>query len=146
MDSLLTVMPKDDLQKRVDAIDSLGMAYGWVDQSTIEDIRIVTADFLIANIDSAFSKWESTPWGKHLTFEMFCETLLPYKAEELQPLDGWRGYMPDSLPLDTKFLYCDQFKITFKDVPQGGLYLLRDLTRGKDERIFTYENGEQVWW
>lgn len=54
--------------------------------------------------------------------------------------------MPDSLPLDTKFLYCDQFKITFKDVPQGGLYLLRDLTRGKDERIFTYENGEQVWW
>lgn len=36
--------------------------------------------------------------------------------------------------------------ITFKDVPQGGLYLLRDLTRGKDERIFTYENGEQVWW
>lgn len=77
---------------------------------------------------------------------MFCETLLPYKAEELQPLDGWRGYMPDSLPLDTKFLYCDQFKITFKDVPQGGLYLLRDLTRGKDERIFTYENGEQVWW
>ncbi|MDE6527548.1 MAG: hypothetical protein K2L78_00690, partial [Muribaculaceae bacterium] len=27
MDSLLTVMPKDDMQKRVDAIDSLGYAY-----------------------------------------------------------------------------------------------------------------------
>ena len=23
---------------------------------------------------------------------------------------------------------------------------VRDLTKGQEERIFTYENGEQVWW
>lgn len=38
------------------------------------------------------------------------------------------------------------YNIFFKDVPKGALYLLRDLTKGKDERIFTYENGVQVWW
>ena len=37
-------------------------------------------------------------------------------------------------------------KIIFNDVPIGGLYLLRDLTKGNEERIFTYENGKQIWW
>lgn len=34
----------------------------------------------------------------------------------------------------------------YPKVPTGALFLLRDLTKGKDERIFTYENGKQIWW
>ena len=34
----------------------------------------------------------------------------------------------------------------FDKVPTNALYLLRDTTKGKQERIFTYENGEQIWW
>lgn len=37
-------------------------------------------------------------------------------------------------------------KLVFKNVPSGGLYLLHDRTKGQEERIFTYENGKQVWW
>lgn len=37
-------------------------------------------------------------------------------------------------------------RLVFRDVPANGLYWLRDLSKGKDERIFTYENGKQVWW
>lgn len=37
-------------------------------------------------------------------------------------------------------------KLVFKNMPSGGLYLLRDKTKGEEERIFTYENGKQVWW
>ena len=36
--------------------------------------------------------------------------------------------------------------LLFKKVPSGGMYLLRKLTRGQEERIFTYENGKQIWW
>lgn len=36
--------------------------------------------------------------------------------------------------------------LTFKNMPSGGLYILRDKTKGVEERIFTYEKGEQVWW
>lgn len=36
--------------------------------------------------------------------------------------------------------------LTFDGVPSGGLYLLKNLSRGKDERVFTYEKGRQVWW
>lgn len=31
-------------------------------------------------------------------------------------------------------------------VPQNALLLLRNLTKGREERIFTCEDGEQVWW
>ena len=36
--------------------------------------------------------------------------------------------------------------VKYKGVPQNALYLLRDLTKGTEERIFTIENGKQVWW
>lgn len=34
----------------------------------------------------------------------------------------------------------------YDNVPGNALLLLRNHTKGKEERIFTYENGEQVWW
>ena len=34
----------------------------------------------------------------------------------------------------------------YPEVPQGSLFLLRNLTKGKDERIFVYENDQQIWW
>lgn len=36
--------------------------------------------------------------------------------------------------------------LTYRNVPSGALYLLRNHTKGKEERIFTYENGKQIWW
>lgn len=36
--------------------------------------------------------------------------------------------------------------ISFEGIPSGTLYLLSDLTKGKEERIFTYEGGKQCWW
>lgn len=36
--------------------------------------------------------------------------------------------------------------LSYLDVPSNALYLLRNHSRGKEERIFTYEKGEQVWW
>ena len=66
-----------------------------MDRRTTPDVRIVTADFLIRNIDQAFDLWKQREWASHITFDEFCEYLLPYKAVELQQLDAWR----DSLAL-----------------------------------------------
>jgi hypothetical protein len=33
-----------------------------------------------------------------------------------------------------------------QDVPQGIVYLLQNLSRGKEERLFAYEDGQQIWW
>ena len=61
-----------------------------LEHRTIPDVKVITSDFLIHNIDDAFEKWKTFEWASHLTFDDFCEWLLPYKAVELQNLDSWR--------------------------------------------------------
>lgn len=36
--------------------------------------------------------------------------------------------------------------IEYDNVPEGAVLLLHDRTKGQEERVFTYEDGEQVWW
>lgn len=36
--------------------------------------------------------------------------------------------------------------VTFENVPRGAVLLLKDLSKGQEERVFTYEHGKQVWW
>lgn len=36
--------------------------------------------------------------------------------------------------------------LTYNSVPKGALLLLKNLSKGNDERIFTIERGRQVWW
>lgn len=40
----------------------------------------------------------------------------------------------------------DRNELLFCNVPSGGLYILRDRTKGSEERIFTYEGCRQIWW
>lgn len=64
--------------------------YANMASNTIEDVKIIKADYLIKNIDYAFKEWKERPWARHLTFDEFCEWLLPYKMSENQTLDDWR--------------------------------------------------------
>jgi hypothetical protein len=36
--------------------------------------------------------------------------------------------------------------LKYENCPANALFLLHNHTEGKEERIFTYENGEQIWW
>lgn len=36
--------------------------------------------------------------------------------------------------------------LIFNNIPTGGLFVLKDITKGTEERIFTYEKDEQIWW
>jgi hypothetical protein len=40
----------------------------------------------------------------------------------------------------------ETYKLRYENAPSDGLYLLRNLTKGKEERIFTYERNRQIWW
>lgn len=72
-----------------------------------QDIQSITSEYLIDNIDSAFELWENEPWCQHLTFDEFCEFILPYRCIELQPLDNWRrdNRSTFSFGLDNKLRY-----------------------------------------
>jgi hypothetical protein len=40
----------------------------------------------------------------------------------------------------------ERIRLDYDNCPSNALFLLHNHTKGKEERIFTYENGEQVWW
>lgn len=90
VDSVLENM-KDMPSKTIcDSINSLASRLDFSDLKIVEDATVISSDFLIDNIDTAFEQWRHGQWAKHLTFDEFCEYLLPYKAYELQPLEKWR--------------------------------------------------------
>ena len=69
----------------------------------VYDAKVITADYLISNIDHAFEQWKKRPWNKSLPFEDFCNLLLPYRVMN-EPLEDWRqlyaeryGYLLDSI-------------------------------------------------
>jgi hypothetical protein len=37
-----------------------------------DDVKYITAGYLINNIDLAFEVWQKRPWGKHISFDVFC--------------------------------------------------------------------------
>lgn len=85
-----------------------------LDKHTISDVKIITSEFLIHNIDQAFEKWKNCPWASHLSFDEFCEWILPYKVVEFQNLDYWKdtlqAYFSDGLktmiPDDVEYNTC----------------------------------------
>jgi hypothetical protein len=63
--------------------------YGLGEPIIKEDVRCITADYLINNIELAFKVWRERPWGKHIPFDAFCEEILPYRVG-VEPLENWR--------------------------------------------------------
>lgn len=65
--------------------------------------------------------------------------IVPNEVYELFYMDR-DGWVSMGVKMATKDI------IEFDDVPSGALYWLGNLTKGKEERIFTYEKGNQIWW
>lgn len=53
------------------------------------DILEIDSAYLCHNIDWAFKVWQEQPWGKNISFDTFCEYLLPYRIDD-EPLTYWR--------------------------------------------------------
>lgn len=69
--------------------DSLVKIYGLGEIKVQEDVHCITAEYLINNIELAFKVWQEQPWGKHISFDTFCEEILPYRVGK-EPLENWR--------------------------------------------------------
>ena len=63
--------------------------YAYQHLPKIYDAQVITADYLIRNIDHAFAMWRKRPWNRNLSFDDFCEYLLPYRIGD-EPLEEWR--------------------------------------------------------
>ena len=78
-------------------IDSLSAVYGKFDLTSLTvkyDIEEIDSTYLCGNIDKAFAAWEEYPWGKNVSFEDFCEYVLPYRIGN-EKLTDWRDMYRD---------------------------------------------------
>lgn len=85
-----TLTPEQQRDSLLFISDSL---YADLPTRTISDEQIITADYLISNIDKSYTQWTTCPWCSQITFEEYLEWLLPYKGIEMQELDAWRDTM-----------------------------------------------------
>ncbi|UCC43472.1 MAG: transglutaminase domain-containing protein [Candidatus Zixiibacteriota bacterium] len=86
------VLDYPDYKSLTAAADSIEDIRGEMDyekKETFEDIHAITADFLIGQTDLAFRAWRERPWAGFLSFDQFCQYVLPYRGSN-EPLENWR--------------------------------------------------------
>lgn len=74
------------------ALDALEKEHGTLEfrrREFVADLETITAEFLIADIEESFAAWRGHPWSRPVSFELFCECILPYRGSE-EPLGPWR--------------------------------------------------------
>lgn len=107
-----------------------------------EDIKVISTEILIENIEMAFYVWENLPWTKGLSFDYFCEYILPYKCGPSKPELGRKKtfeefkWLIDSVkkkesPLDACILINDHLKKTFEFRPKTITYNYSQLCKLK---------------
>lgn len=77
--------------------DSLARLYGPFSYGLLKkekDLLTVDAAYLVENIEAAFRVWREQPWGKNVSFDDFCEYILPYRIGD-EPLTRWREELYD---------------------------------------------------
>lgn len=83
---------EDDVGLKAE-IDSLIKSAAHRKPLVVFDKDVITADYLIRNIELAFAVWKE-PWAIHFSFEEFCEHILPYRIQN-EPLSDWRQILYD---------------------------------------------------
>ncbi|RRN77169.1 transglutaminase domain-containing protein, partial [Pseudoxanthomonas sp. SGD-10] len=81
----------DSLEEANKAFKDISLKYGKLSpvSFTYKDIDTIKADFLIDNIERAFSAWRGKELTDASTFKLFCEYVLPYRITT-EPLQSWR--------------------------------------------------------
>lgn len=65
---------------------------------------------------------------------------------DISPGDIYELFYWDNRWISLGLKEADDYQISFDNVPKGALLWLRNRTKGIEERPFTYENGNQIWW
>ncbi len=93
-------------------IDSLNKFCFRDKDSILFDVHSITSKFLIDNIEFSFKVWNEQPWGKWISFEDFCEYILPYRINDEKLEMSWKKKYYDLYkPLIDTFACDDVVKV-----------------------------------
>lgn len=108
--------------------------------------RVFDHDFMTIGYPSSVDFWVGLDLGKKCRIDK----LVYYPRNDdnfIVPSEQYELFYYDKAAwhtLGAMKAKCEE--LVYKNVPQNVLFLLKNRTKGKEERVFTYENGKQVWW
>ena len=76
----------------LDSLEKINTGFDWKAKSRIEDHQVITADFLIKNVEDSFFAWQNFSWSKGYSYDVFKKYILPYRgsSEPLPAANSWR--------------------------------------------------------
>ena len=86
------LMQKKDAFFVLDSFQTKFGTFSWSGLTGKYDIQEITSAYLIQNIEWAFKVWNEQPWGQSLSFDDFCNYVLPYRVNVEHPVE-WRQYL-----------------------------------------------------
>lgn len=90
VDSIKKALSKADEYGVIDSVDqNKWKDFNFKNLTCVPDIKVLKADYLIKNIDLAFKVWKEKKWNRNLSFDDFCNYILPYRISD-EVLDNWR--------------------------------------------------------
>jgi hypothetical protein len=111
---------------------------------TVNDIESIRSEWLIDHIDLAFKAWYENFYTKNLSFQSFCEYILPYRFGNRVELDDAQMVF-----YQRYHHYFDGSYGTFMNATDSVLYQMKDLinnmTHGRyATTIYNYRDLEQI--
>jgi len=123
---------KDTLQQKLVSVNK-----GKYTDSIVIDINVLTAEYLIDNIDRTFVSLEKAGWKDEISFTDFCEYVLPYRSGN-EPLENWRK----EILRDSVFKIAGDTLFSFKGLKAAADYFTRKHSNLK--KNFLISSGESV--
>lgn len=105
----------DTLHKKL-----LTLRPGTYSEYKVKDVNILTAEYLIDNIDRSFDAWDKAGWKDQVSFDHFCEYILPYRVGN-EPLENWRKNMVH----DTLFKIVGKEFYSFTDLKTAASWFVK---------------------
>ncbi len=105
------------------------------------DATKITAGFLIHDIDLAYETWKNNPYRDSISYENFCEYVLPYRKQRGLAIEDWRSifsqkhkdYLASKYPspmipvLDSLLFYYRDYKHTSSLMPDYPYITIHDV-------------------
>jgi len=85
----LSQLDNDHIKKLRDSLDLNLPRPGKKDIERLYDIHQLSSAYLIKNINDAFDSWQTAPWASSVSYDAFCNYILPYNSLNEHP-ELWR--------------------------------------------------------
>ena len=141
-DSITKLLLQSDTVISKEKFELMWKNFAQYDRTTKEyDIDILTDKQLVEDINQAFYTWQHAPWKNEVSFQHFCQYILPYRILQENLSIGWRDSLYQEYSslitkqMDLKKAFSVIHEAVWKKIKKTSVYYPYQLNALEMERI-----------